>query len=163
VNSSVFCRFIFRIHTFSRGTVLPPSKISSSCRSAQLYVNFFVVVTSAHILWTKQAQSNQWPQGLFMLSIRCHFPSNTKYSVLILYARDGQPVRDQQPHFYCVIAKSHIIHVGTHEHHPISSSLKHVPLLTTLIVNITHQHDKDRNLRAIYCYACYLVGLLVVT
>jgi len=30
---------------------------------------------------------------------------------------------------YCVTAKSHIIHVGTHEHHPISSPLKHVPLL----------------------------------
>jgi len=24
--------------------------------------------------------------------------------------------------FYCVTAKSHIIHMGTHEHHPISSS-----------------------------------------
>ena len=24
------------------------------------------------------------------------------------------------------------------------------------IVNVTHQHDNDRNLRAIYCYACYL-------
>jgi len=28
----------------------------------------------------------------------CHFPSNTKYSVLTLWARDGQPVRDQKPH-----------------------------------------------------------------
>jgi len=26
------------------------------------------------------------------------------------------------------------------------------------IVNITHQHDNDRNLQAIYCYACCLVG-----
>jgi len=31
---------------------------------------------------------------------------------------------------YCVTAKSHTIHVSTHEHHPISSSLKHVPLLS---------------------------------
>ena len=28
------------------------------------------------------------------------------------------------------------------------------------IVNVTHQNDNDRNLQAIYCYACYLVGLL---
>ena len=28
----------------------------------------------------------------------------------------------------CVTAKNHIIHMGTQEHHPISSSLKHVPL-----------------------------------
>jgi len=28
----------------------------------------------------------------------------------------------------CVTAKSHMIHMGTQEHHPISSSLKHVPL-----------------------------------
>ena len=33
VISSVFCRFIFKIDTASCGTVLPPSKISSSCRS----------------------------------------------------------------------------------------------------------------------------------
>jgi len=30
-------------------------------------------------------------------------------------------------------------------------------------VNITHQHDNDRTLQAIYCYACYLEGLLEVT
>jgi len=35
-------------------------------------------VTSAHILWTKQAQSIQWTQGLFMPFLRCHFPTNTK-------------------------------------------------------------------------------------
>jgi len=31
---------------------------------------------------------------------------------------------------YCVTATSHIIDMGTREHHPISSSLKHVPLLS---------------------------------
>ena len=31
------------------------------------------------------------------------------------------------------------------------------------IVNITHQHDKDITLQAIYCCACYLVGLLIIT
>jgi len=31
---------------------------------------------------------------------------------------------------YCVTAKSHIIHMDTHEHHLISPSLTHVPLLS---------------------------------
>jgi len=30
---------------------------------------------------------------------------------------------------YCVTASSHIIHTGTHEHHSISSTLTHIPLL----------------------------------
>jgi len=30
---------------------------------------------------------------------------------------------------YCATAKSHIIHIGTHENHPIFSSLTHIPLL----------------------------------
>jgi len=30
-------------------------------------------------------------------------------------------------------------------------------------VNITHQHDNDRTLQAIYCYACCLMGILVIT
>jgi len=33
----------------------------------------------------------------------------------------------------CVTAKSHIIHVGTYEHHSISSSLKHVPLRSYIL------------------------------
>jgi len=39
-----------------------------------------------------------------------------------------------QPHMPGVAnqseTKSHIIHTGTHEHHPVSSSLKHIPLLS---------------------------------
>jgi len=31
---------------------------------------------------------------------------------------------------YCVTAKSHIIHMGAHDRHLISPSLKHVPLLS---------------------------------
>jgi len=50
VISSVFIRFVFRIYTFSCGTVLPPSKISSSCRSDYLFVSSFcytvVVITT---------------------------------------------------------------------------------------------------------------------
>jgi len=30
---------------------------------------------------------------------------------------------------YCVTAKNHIIHMGAHEHHNVSSSLKHIPWL----------------------------------
>ena len=42
------------------------------------------------------------------------------------YARDGQPVRDQEPHFLrCVNAKCRIIHMGAHENPPFSSSLKY--------------------------------------
>jgi len=33
----------------------------------------------------KQAQSIQLAQGLFMPFLSCHFPSNTKYSILIVY------------------------------------------------------------------------------
>ena len=39
--SCVFRRFVFWIYTFSCGTVLPNSKISSSCRCDYLYVNSF--------------------------------------------------------------------------------------------------------------------------
>jgi len=31
---------------------------------------------------------------------------------------------------YCITAKNHIIHMGTHEHHHISSSPTHIPLLS---------------------------------
>jgi len=50
--------------------------------------------------------------------------------------------------------------MGTHEHHPISSSHTYF-CLARFIVNITHQHDNDRTLKAIYCCACYFVGFLV--
>ena len=30
----------------------------------------------------------------------------------------------------------------------------------TFIANVTHQHDNNKSLPGIYCYACYLVGLL---
>jgi len=39
----------------------------------------------------------------------------------------------------------------------------HTHLCSATFVNIIHQHDIDRTLQAIYCYACYLVGLLVIT
>jgi len=49
--SSVFCRFVFRIYTFSYGTVLPPSETSSNCRSDYLYVNsFFIVIVTTYFM-----------------------------------------------------------------------------------------------------------------
>jgi len=70
--------------------VLPPSKISSSCRSDYLYVTSFFVAIVTTDFWTKQAQSIHWTQGLFMPFWKCHFPSNTKYSVFILYTIGSQ-------------------------------------------------------------------------
>jgi len=67
---------------------------------------------------------------------------------------------------YCFTAKSQTIHMVMHEHNnPISSSLTRVqyPCSAAFIVNITnYQHDYDRTLEAIYCYACYLVEFLVI-
>ena len=146
--SSVFCRFVFRMYTFSCGTVLPRrvtrgygaqfpgcrrvltkskalsliqyicfrkisgsnmgrqtwflprapsnlvtplvlplSKISSSCRSDYRYVNsfFLVIVTTYFMKQTSTIHSVDTEP--FMPVWSCHFPSNTKYSVLILYAR----------------------------------------------------------------------------
>jgi len=55
------------------------------------------------------------------------------------------------------------IHMGTYMNFiQIFFSLKYIPLLK-FIVNITHQHDNDKTLQAIICYAHYLMGLLVIT
>ena len=63
---------------------------------------------------------------------------------------------------YCVTAKSHIIHMGTHEHHP-SLSHSHTYLCSAkFIANISRQHDNDRTLQGVYCDARYLVGLLAI-
>jgi len=51
VISSVFIRFVFRIQTFSYGTVLLPSKISSSCRFDYLYIrSFFIVIVTTYFM-----------------------------------------------------------------------------------------------------------------
>jgi len=64
---------------------------------------------------------------------------------------------------YCVTPKSHIIHMGTREHHLIFPHTHTYLCSAWYIVYITQQHDKDRTLQAIYCYACCLMGLLVIT
>ena len=64
------------------------------------------------------------------------------------YARDGQTVRDQEPHFLsCVIAKNRVIHMDAHEHHSISSSLKYIHTFVQLdslqISHINDDHDRS--------------------
>jgi len=64
---------------------------------------------------------------------------------------------------YCVIAR---VTSYTWAHMNITPSLPHSNTylgLARFIVNITHQHDNDRTLQGIYCYACYLVELLIIT
>jgi len=82
------------------------------------------------------------------------------------YTRGGQPVRDQEPHFFTSVLPQRTT-TYTWAHMNISPSLPHPHTylcITRIIVNITHQHDNDRTLqKAIYCYACHLVGLLVIT
>jgi len=54
----------------------------------------------------------------------------------------------------------------TWAHMNITPSLPHSPTClcsARFIVNITHRYDNDGNLQGIYCYARYLVGLLVIT
>ena len=51
------------------------------------------------------------------------------YTVYIAWTRGDQPVRDQEPHLLlCYRKEPH--NTGKQEHHPISSSLKHIPLLS---------------------------------
>ena len=81
--SRVFCRFIFRKYTFSCRFALLPSEIFSSCRSDELYVSSYVVVTTYFMEQTSTIHSVDIEFTYAFLS--CHFPSNTKYSVLILF------------------------------------------------------------------------------
>ena len=55
--SSVFCRFSFRMNTFSCGTVLPLLKVSSTSRSDELYVNSYVTVTACFMDQTSTIHS----------------------------------------------------------------------------------------------------------
>jgi len=66
--------------------MLPHSEISSSCRSDQLYVNSFVVVTTYFMEQTSTIQSvDTLTQGLFIfLNNTKYFLNNTEYSVLII-------------------------------------------------------------------------------
>ena len=63
-------------------TALLPSEISSSCRSDELYVNSFVVVTTYFMEQTSTIHSVD--SGFTCSFLGCQFPSNTKYSFLIL-------------------------------------------------------------------------------
>jgi len=78
----MFCRFILQVYTFSYRTVLLPSEISTSCRSDELYVNSFVIVTTYFMAQTSTIHSVD--TGFTYAFSSRYFPSNTKYSVLIL-------------------------------------------------------------------------------
>jgi len=83
-----------------------------------------------------------------MIFVRLSCPGTKWY---VATARDPQKVRDQEKWWnncfslrsstgvanqseshisYCITANSHITHISTREHHPISSSFTHVPLLS---------------------------------
>jgi len=79
------------MYTWSCGTVLSLPKISSSCRSDYMYVKpFFIVIVSTYLMKETSTIRSVDTEFLFMPLWSCHFPSNTKYSVLIHYARASQ-------------------------------------------------------------------------
>jgi len=82
-----------------------------------------------------------------------------------IYTQQGKPT-SQPPRvafLYCVTAKSHIMHMGTHEHHSSSSSLKHIPLLSYIYCRYHTPTWQWHNFTSRCCYARCFVGLLVVT
>jgi len=54
------------MYTFSYRIVLLPSEISSSCRSDELYVNSFVILTTYFMEQTSTIHSVDTGQGLLM-------------------------------------------------------------------------------------------------
>jgi len=72
----------------------------------------------------------------------------------MVYCRGGQPVRDQKPHFLlCYRKEPHHTHtVATHEHHPISSSLTHIPLLS--YIYIKYRTPTERNAKSHPDFEC---------
>ena len=95
---------------------------------------------------TPHGHSKKW---MLQLSLKGKLLAPEKYSINIFVLHSSTGVANQsepKSHiFYCVTAKSHITHMGTHEHHLITSSHTHTDLcLARFIVNVTHQHDNDR-------------------
>jgi len=60
---------------------------------------------------------------------------------------------------YCVTAKSHITHMGTHEHHPISFLLTHIPCSARLTVHTVPRINmtNDRTLQCVYCIVMHVI------
>jgi len=92
-------------------------------------------------------------------------------STFVTLGEERPPIRDQEPH-YSVTAKSHIPVLPqratsyTWAHMNITPSLPHSNTYlcsARFIVNTTDQHDNDKTLQASCCYACCLVGLLLIT
>jgi len=100
-------------------------------------IDYDLIITGQSLQWVKMALLREY----YISAVTKHSETKSRVS-------------------FCVTANSHTsIRIGAHEHHSISSSLTHTPL-HSYIVNITHQHDNDRTLLIIYCYACCFVGLL---
>ena len=73
----------------------------------------------------------------------------------------GWPTSQTKSHIsYGVTAKAES---HTWAHMNITPSLPQSHITQIQYVNITNQHNNDRTWQGIYCYACYLVGLLVIT
>ena len=82
-----------------------------------------------------------------------------------MYCMPGvAPVIDQEPHFFIVLPQKATSYTWSHMNITPSLPGSHTYLCSArFTVNNTYQHDNDRNLPAIYCYAHDLVGLLVIT
>ena len=86
-----------------------------------------------------------------------------KINKITAYVRGIQPVRDQEPHFSFVLLQRATSYTWAHINITPSLPHSHTRLCSArFIVNITHQHDNGITLPATYCYACYLVLLLVI-
>jgi len=86
----VSMHLLFLMYTCSCGTVLPLSKISSSCRSDYLYVNSFFIVILATYLMKETSTIHSVDTELFYAALNLSFSKQYKYSVLILCARASQ-------------------------------------------------------------------------
>ena len=79
--SRVFCKFIFRIYTFSCGTVLPPLKISSSCRYVKSFCKFiFWIYTfscGTVLPPLKISSSCRYVNSFFIVTVTTYFMNQT--------------------------------------------------------------------------------------
>jgi len=73
--------------TCSWGSVLPLSKISSSCRSDYLYVNSFLIVIVSTYLMKETSTIHSVDTELIYAALKLSFSKQYKNSVLILCAR----------------------------------------------------------------------------
>lgn len=109
------------------------------------------------VIWSSSAASSPYLVKISKdFSGTCSGAVKIYNKVLFFHLKQGWPTsqRPTATFFYCVTAKSYIIRMGTHEHHPsFPPSLSHTHAhkkythlcSARFIVNVTHQHDNDRN------------------